>query len=1135
VTIKPNDNFTYQFPVQAGQATFNIKPQFDAKLDIQVFQNGAQVAQDVGGNIKTNFTLTWQAQAGATVQVKVKSTDTLVNQCTVSFNQVGGVVPPPPPPPPVGGVIQKNGPFTETQNIKPNDKFTYQFPVQAGQCTFNIKPQFDAILNVQVLQNGVQVAQDVGGGVKKDFNLSWNAAAPGNVQVLITSTDNLTNQCTISFNQGGGVVPPPPPPPVGGVIQKNGPFTDNQTIKPNDQFTYQFPVQAGQATFTIKPQFDAKLDIQIFQNGVLVAQDVGGNIKTNFVLNWQGQAGATTQVKIKSTDNLTNNCTISFGQGGGGVVNPPPAGGFVLNVNGNCPVGGFQFHNVQLQAGTQYTINLKTLQAGYDPYLELYNPTGQLVAQDDDSGGFPNAKIVYTPTVAGNYQLKCRSFGNSSGGAYSLTVEQGGGGGVVPPPPAGGVIQKNGPFTETQNIKPNDKFTYQFPVQAGQCTFNIKPQFDAILNVQVLQNGAVVAQDQNGGVKKNFALTWNSTAAGNVTVTITSTDNLTNQCTISFSQGGGVPIPPPPPPKKEVGFADNAADFASEVSFVDDPADEVAASLQVGGAPIVKAGPFTEQKTIKPAESFTYQVQAAAGQNTFTIKPQFDAKLDIKVMQNNILVAQDTGGQVKTNFVLNWNATAAGPATISVVSTDNLTNQCTITFASGGANPVPLPPVQPGGAVMQKPGPFTEVQNIKPNDSLTYQFPVKAGQATFNIKPQFDAKLDIQIFQNGTLVGQDVGGNIKTNFTLNWQGQEGATVQVKIKSTDNLANQCTISFTQGGANPNPNPGVGAPAPTVKGNCPVGGTTMHTVQLQAGQNYTIDLKTLQAGYDPYLWLINPTGQIVAQDDDSGGFPNSRINYTATVAGNYQLKVGSFANGSGGMYELSINNNALISQGPGAPPPPPPPPQPGGIIKKEGPFTDNITIKPNDKFTYEFPVKAGQANFTIKPQFDAKATIQIMQDGKVVAQDSGLKTNFPLTWNATAGKATVTITSTDTLTNNCMITFSQGGVVPPPPAGGGGAPPINVNGNCPNNGFMLHKVDFKQGVKYQIDLKTLQAGYDPYLELRDPTGTLVAQDDDSGGFPNARIIYTPTVSGTFEIKCRGYMGSGGQYNLIVVVVP
>ncbi len=104
--------------------------------------------------------------------------------------------------------------------------------------------------------------------------------------------------------------------------------------------------------------------------------------------------------------------------GGGPVVVPGP----VLNVNGNVPAGGTTSYNVNLQAGVQYTISLNKLQNGYDPYLWLYDPVGQLVAQDDDSGGNLNARIIYTPNVSGTFQIKCGSFNNSSGGTFNLKV-----------------------------------------------------------------------------------------------------------------------------------------------------------------------------------------------------------------------------------------------------------------------------------------------------------------------------------------------------------------------------------------------------------------------------------------------------------------------------------------------------------------------------------------------------------------------------------------------------------------------------------------------------------------------------------------------------------------------------------------
>ena len=46
------------------------------------------------------------------------------------------------------------------------------------------------------------------------------------------------------------------------------------------------------------------------------------------------------------------------------------------------------------------------------------------------------------------------------------------------------------------------------------------------------------------------------------------------------------------------------------------------------------------------------------------------------------------------------------------------------------------------------------------------------------------------------------------------------------------------------------------------------------KMEAGKFYRIDFVTRTDGLDPYLRLENPTGQIVGEDDDGGGFPNAR---------------------------------------------------------------------------------------------------------------------------------------------------------------------------------------------------------------------------------------------------------------------
>ena len=91
---------------------------------------------------------------------------------------------------------------------------------------------------------------------------------------------------------------------------------------------------------------------------------------------------------------------------------------------------------------------------------------------------------------------------------------------------------------------------------------------------------------------------------------------------------------------------------------------------------------------------------------------------------------------------------------------------------------------------------------------------------------------------------------------------------------------------------------GDPFDKVRGGC---FHVVHTFPMVKGKTYTIDLNSQ---WDNYLRLENPQGVMVAQDDDSGGFPNARIIYAAPTDGWYRIIVTSFAGGANGPYTLKV---------------------------------------------------------------------------------------------------------------------------------------------------------------------------------------------------------------------------------------
>jgi hypothetical protein len=103
------------------------------------------------------------------------------------------------------------------------------------------------------------------------------------------------------------------------------------------------------------------------------------------------------------------------------------------NHNGNLAANDAKFQNkthklflFNMEAGKTYQIDMKS--KALDSYLFLEDPNGVGLAQDDDSGGFPDARITHKATVTGKHRILATHFGANGVGDFTLTIEQIGGG-----------------------------------------------------------------------------------------------------------------------------------------------------------------------------------------------------------------------------------------------------------------------------------------------------------------------------------------------------------------------------------------------------------------------------------------------------------------------------------------------------------------------------------------------------------------------------------------------------------------------------------------------------------------------------------------------------------------------------------
>jgi serine protease Do len=81
-----------------------------------------------------------------------------------------------------------------------------------------------------------------------------------------------------------------------------------------------------------------------------------------------------------------------------------------------------KIEEVKLSAGVTYILEMESTEI--DSYLILEDAKGKTLAEDDDSGGFPNAKIVFRAPSDGVYRIIATTFNPRETGNYTLTVRK---------------------------------------------------------------------------------------------------------------------------------------------------------------------------------------------------------------------------------------------------------------------------------------------------------------------------------------------------------------------------------------------------------------------------------------------------------------------------------------------------------------------------------------------------------------------------------------------------------------------------------------------------------------------------------------------------------------------------------------
>jgi serine protease Do len=183
--------------------------------------------------------------------------------------------------------------------------------------------------------------------------------------------------------------------------------------------------------------------------------------------------------------------------------------------------------------------------------------------------------------------------------------------------------------------------------------------------------------------------------------------------------------------------------------------------------------------------------------------------------------------------------------------------------------------------------------------------------------------------------------------------------------------------------------------------------LYAFEGRASQRVQIDMRSQQI--DSFLILIDPNGNEVAQDDDSGGGPNARIVATLPTDGTYLLMANSYQAGQAGTYSLQARaSTARASAGN-------PASRERVILRQEGILGPGASILPSDGSLYQeytFEGRAGQS-VTISlasPDFDPYLALLDPDERLIGENDDASQSN---------SNATITLTLPSTGTYRVIV--------------------------------------------------------------------------------------------------------------------
>jgi pre-peptidase len=335
---------------------------------------------------------------------------------------------------------------------------------------------------------------------------------------------------------------------------------------------------------------------------------------------------------------------------------------------------------------------------------------------------------------------------------------------------------------------------------------------------------------------------------------------------------------------------------------------------------------------------------------------------------------------------------------------------------------------------------------------------------------------------------------------------------------------------------------------------------HVVELNKGKIYRIEMTSTEI--DSSLRLEDEAGKTLAQDEDSGGGLNARIDFRPPADGQYRIQATTYAGGVGS-YKVTVREiTILVKSAPRSPklggpvpasvkialPADKKPLVREGEVKLEDP-RDPVVGQSAHVFEIEFEADQHYRIDLRSKQFDAYLRLIDAKEKELARDDdSGGDQNARILFRPSVrGVYRIIATSFDGRTGGYSLTVTPQSTAAPKPEkfvagkvrkieGGAALIEAALSSEDPrdkaraNSSCHVHEFELSPAKNYVIDMTS--ARFDAYLRLEDATGKQIAEDDDSGGGTNARILFRPRTPGTYRIIATTYDGGTfGAYRLTI----